>query len=213
MAKKSGSFQTVDGLLAGVERLFLQVIIGLAAPVALMLAGWWGCLYFAPEETVKYFALGGLLAGLLLDMLFMRRWLRKAYSLPVGWFAGFYLFYSACLFGFFMGVPVFNLLLGIVGGYYVGICLRQAGKDKAEVEGAARRAGLFTAGVLAAVCTASWILAYRDASLAANIQGMFNLSKEISRENILLLSAFAGIVLVVMEYFLTRAMVKFARFL
>jgi len=213
MAKKDRNFQTVDSLLAGVERLFLQVIIGLAAPIALMLAGWWGSLYFAPEATVKYFALGGLLAGLLLDMLFMRRWLRKAYSLPAGWFIVLYLFYSICVFGFFMGVPAMNLLLGIIGGYYVGMCLRQAGKDKAQVERAARRAGLFTAGVLAAVCTASWVIAYLDPWTASNINGMFNLSKEISRENILLLSAFAGIVLVAIEYFLTRAMVKFARFL
>ncbi len=213
MAKKKMEIRTVDKLLAGVERLFLQVVIGLVPPIFLLLAGWWGSLFFIPERSVKFFALGGLLLGLFLDILFMRRWLRKAYTLPVGWFVVIYLFYSAGLFGFFMGVPVFHVILGVVGGYYVGICLRFAQKDKAEVENAARRTAFFAAGVLAVVCIASWVIAYRDPSTAANINGMFHLSKAISRENILLFSAFAGAGLVVIEYFLTRATVKFARFM
>ena len=213
MAKKSKKFQSVDSLLAGVERLYMQVMIGIVPPVFLLLAGWWGSLYFVPEEAVKFFALGGLLLGLFLDILFMRRWLRKAYTLPAGWFAAVYLFYSAGLFGFFMGVPVFNALLGIMGGYYVGICLRFAQKDKAEVEIAARRTALFAAGMLAAVCAASWTIAYLDPSTAANINGMFHLSRPISRENILLFSAFAGVGLAALEYFITRATVKFARFM
>jgi len=42
---------------------------------------------------------------------------------------------------------------------------------------------------------------------------MFNLKSEISRAAILGLSAAAGIGLVAIEYFLTRATVKFARFI
>lgn len=213
MAKKPKKIQSVDSLLAGVERLYLQVMIGIVPPVFFLLAGWWGSLYFVPEEAVKFFALGGLLLGLFLDILCMRRWLRKAYTLPVGWFVVIYLFYSAGLFGFFMGVPVFNALLGIMGGYYVGICLRFAQKDQAEVEIAARRTALFAAGMLAAVCAASWTIAYLDPSTAANINGMFHLSRPISRENILLFSAFAGVGLAALEYFITRATVKFARFM
>jgi hypothetical protein len=188
MEKKKREIQTADNLLGGVERLFMQVMIGLVPPVFFFLLGWWGSLPFAPEESIKFFALGGLALGLFIDILFMRRWLPKAYSLPVGWFVAFYLFYSIAMFGFFMGVPIFNLILGAVGGYYVGICLRYADKDKGAVERSARRTAFFTAGVLAVACIASWVIASLDASLAANIQGMFNLSKAISRENILLFS-------------------------
>ena len=99
-----------------------------------------------------------------------------------------------------------------MGGYYVGICLRHARKQKDEVEQAARRTGFFAAGVMALACLASWVIAYRDPSTAANINGMFKLSNPLSSENILLLSAFAGVGLVALEYFITRAIVKFARF-
>jgi hypothetical protein len=211
--QKQPQVHTVRGLLEGVERLFLQVIIGLAAPILGLLAGWWGSLPFVPEASIWRFALGGLLFGLLLDALFLRRWVRAAYSLPMPAFVSLYLFYSVCLFGFFMGVPLFNLLLGVIGGYYVGLCLRHQNKPEGEVATAARRTALFAALVLALVCAASWTLAYLDASLEANIQGMLALAAPISRAVILRASVLAGLALVAAEYFLTRAAVRFARFL
>jgi hypothetical protein len=213
MARKNKPVSSLNYLLSSVERLFLNIIIGLVAPIILMLAGWWGSLPFVPEGSIMYFALGGLLLGLLVDVLFLRRWVRKAYSFPVAWFVLVYLFYSVCLFGFFMGMPAFNLVMGVMGGYYTGLCLRHANRDQAAVEITARRTALFAAVVLGAVCLASWVLAYQEATIASEIKGMFSLKKEISRETILGLSAAAGIGLVVIEYYLTRAMVRFARFM
>ena len=212
MAKKNENIQSVDHLLAGVERLYLQVMIGLVPPVLFLLMGWWGSLPLVAEESIKYFALSGLLLGLLLDIVFMRRWIQKAYTLPVGWFVAFYIFYAVGMFGFFMGVPLLHVLLGIMGGYYVGICLRHARKEKDEVERVARRTALFAAGVMVLVCLASWVIAYRDPWTAANINGMLHLSNPLSFESIMLLSACAGVGLVALEYFITRATVRFARF-
>ncbi len=100
MAKQNQKVNSVDALLAGTERLFLLLLIGLLPVVVLFLLGWWGSLAITSEENVKFFALGGLMLGLLIDILYLRRWLRKAYSLPLGWFVVFYLFYSVCMFGF-----------------------------------------------------------------------------------------------------------------
>ena len=213
MPKKIQKKQTVANLLDGVERLFLNIIIGLVAPLFFMLLGWWGSIPFVNEESIKFFALGGLLLGILLDMLFLRRWVRKACSMPRLWFVLVYLFYSTSLFSFFMGVPVFNLVMGLVGGYYVGLCLRYTRKDKAEVENRANQTAVFAAIVLAVFCMASLILASLDHSLAANIQGLFGLSQEVSRETILTVSGIGGLVMIALEYFLTRAMVKFACFI
>jgi hypothetical protein len=213
MAEQNQKVNSVDKLLAGTERLFLLLMIGLLPVVVLFLLGWWGSLYITSEENIKFFALGGLMLGLLIDILFLRRWVRKAYSLPVGWFVVFYLFYSVCMFGFFMGMPILNVLIGLVGGYYVGLCLRSANKDKAEVEQAAKRTALFAAGVMAVVCLASWMLAFLEPTIAANVQGMLKLEQALSRERILAYSAFGGVGLVIVEYFLTRWMVKFARFM
>ena len=188
-------------------------MIGLLPVVVLFLLGWWGSLAITSEENVKFFAMGGLMLGILIDILFLRRWVRKAYSLPVGWFVVFYLFYSVCLFGFLMGMPLLHLFMGLIGGYYVGLCLRYANKEKAAVDEAAKRTALFAAGVMALVCLASWMVAYLEPTIAANVQGMLNMKHALSRERILIYSAFGGLGLVLIEYFITRWMVKFARFI
>ena len=103
MAKKKQNIQSIGNILTSVERLFLNVIIGLVPPTFLLLVGWWGSIPFVNEETVKYFALGGLVLGIMLDMLFLKHWVYKAYGLPVTWFVVFYLFYSVALLGFFHG--------------------------------------------------------------------------------------------------------------
>jgi hypothetical protein len=213
MAKQKQKFNSVDSLLAGTERLFLLLMVGLLPIIVFFLLGWWGSLAITTEENVKYFAIGGLVLGILIDILFLRRWVRKAYSLPVSWFVVFYLFYSVCMFGFFMGMPLFNLFMGLIGGYYVGLCLRYANKEKTEVEQAAKRTALFATSVMALVCLASWMVAYFEPTIAANVQGMLKLEHTLSRERILTYSVFGGVGLVVVEYFITRWMVKFARFM
>lgn len=211
--KQAPKVNSVDNLLAGTERLFLLLLIGLVPVIFFFLLGWWGSLAITTEENVKFFAMGGLMVGALVDILFLRRWVRKAYSLPLVPFVLVYLFYNVCLLGFFMGVPVVNLLMGLIGGYYVGLCLRYAKMDKAAVARSAHRTALFTAGVMALVCLASWLIASRDPSLAANIQGMFNLGPDFSRQRILAYSVAGGLGLVALEYVMTRWMVKFARFM
>jgi hypothetical protein len=103
--------------------------------------------------------------------------------------------------------------MGPVGGYYMGMRLRVNSAQKDVSERTAKRTGLFTAFVLAVACAAALVIASLDSSLEANISGMFALAKPISKTILLTLSAVAGIGLVVLEYAITRAAVKFARFL
>jgi len=213
MANKNKKYSTLNSMLAGIERLFLSVVIGFIFPVLLGLAGWWGSIPFVPEKSIMFFALGGLMLGVLIDMVFLRYWTRNALRMPLLWPALIYLFYSVGMFGFFMGMPAFNVIMGPVGGYYMGMRLRANSAQKDVSKRTAKRTGLFTAFVLAVACAAALVIASLDSSLEANISGMFALAKPISKTILLTLSAVAGIGLVVLEYAITRAAVKFARFL
>jgi hypothetical protein len=213
MSGKTKKFSTFNTMLAGFERIFLSVVIGLVFPILFGLAGWWGSIPFVPEKSILYFALGGFILGVLVNMVFIRHWTRNALRIPLLWPVFIYLFYSIGMFGFFMGIPVFNMIMGPVGGYYMGMRLRARNVQREEVEREAKRTGLFTAFVLAVACAAALIIASLDSSLEANISGMFALAKPISKTIILTLSAAAGIGLVFLEYAITRAAVKFARFL
>lgn len=210
---KRKDIKSIGSFLDGVEKLFLQVIIGLPVPVLGFLAGWWGSIPFVEESIIKYFALGGLICGIIIDILFLRRWVHKAYELPIKGFVLVFLVYNVLIFGFFMGVPIFNLFPGIIGGYYVGLCLRHKNADESLVNDYAHKTAIFSMVVLAGICVLSLCIAYLDASLSANIQGLFNLEKSIGKTTILILSGFGGVILVALEYYLTRAPVKFARFL
>ncbi len=212
MKNKKPSYKTLDELLVRMERLFLSVVIGLVLPIALGLAGWWGSIPFVPENLILYFALGGVLVGILLDLIFLRRWTSSALSVSMGWPVAVFLFYSVCVFGFFMGVPILNFALGAIWGYYIGMRLRAGKLGKPAIQERARKSGVFASIVMAVACAAAMTIAFLDPYLEANIQGMFNLAQPIGRPLILALSAFGGVILVVLEYVITRKVVKFASF-
>lgn len=213
MPGKTKKYSTLNSMLAGMERLFLMIMIGLVFPILLGLTGWWGSLPFVPESAILHFALGGFILGTLVDMVFLRFWTRNALRLPLIWPALIYLFYSVGMFGFFMSIPAFNVIMGPVGGYYMGMRLRAENSDKDKAEKTARQTGLFAALILAAACTAALVIAWLDPSLEANISGMFALAYPISKTTILALSVAAGVGLVLLEYAITHAAVRFARFL
>ena len=192
------------------ESIFLLAVLGGVFPILCFLAGWWGSIAILPEESIKYAALGGLLAGILIDILLLKRWLVRAYHMNLTWLAVIYLFYSAGLYGFFMGVSVFNFLLGLFAGFYMGLRMLDNGKSKAEAEAAFHKTGIFASLVLAVACGLSMWLAASDSSTAANINGMLALRQPLSRQGILWMAGAGGAVLVVLEYFITRGMARWA---
>jgi hypothetical protein len=74
--------------------------------------------FWKNEQIVVYAVLGGVLLGLLLDSLYFTTVRTRIFHLSTTMLVSIYLFYTVCLYGFFMGFPGFNVLLGIVAGYY-----------------------------------------------------------------------------------------------
>jgi len=61
-----------------------------------------------------------------------------------------YLFYSMCVFGFFMGVPIFNLAVGAIAGIFVGRKLYYKGVSIEHLQKASSFA-IFSASIMALV--------------------------------------------------------------
>ncbi len=193
-----------------IEILFLAAVFGGIFPILCFLIGWWSGVSILPEGSIKYTALGGLLVGIIVDVLFLKKWVIQAYTMDLKWLIAIYLLYSIGLFGFFMGVPVFNLLLGLFAGFYMGLRMVEEKKTQAEAESVFKKTGLFTSFVLGAACVIAIVIAAMDASTAANINGMFGLKDPLSIETILILSGVGGAALVVLEYYLTRGIARWA---
>jgi hypothetical protein len=191
------------------EIFVLTVILGLIAPLVGLLAFWFGSVPLLPESQVIFAALGGLLLGLLADAIFLRRVVRKAYQLDLRIWMAIHLFYSVCIFGFFMGVPVFNALLALPAGFVMGGRLLQENADPARVRKAARSTALFTAAVLALICIASAAMALVSPSTPSDLQGMLGLGFPVTQGMVIVLIIIGGLGLLAFGWGLALISVRF----
>jgi hypothetical protein len=140
-------------------------------------AGWFIGAGIGANAAIIGCALGAA-AGIAIDALFLKKILRNMYCLHPLLLVIVFLLYSVGIFGFFMGVPAFNALLGIAAGWYIGRRAKVAGVT--QYGKPLSKAVLFSTGVLALFCAASAWLALTDRTTAANLEGMFSLGFHVT---------------------------------
>jgi hypothetical protein len=191
-----------------IEKLIIGILVGLIPVVVCFLGGWWLSYIFLPESWIGPCALGGLLLGILLDVLFLKTGIQRVYSLkPIFWMAA-YLFYSVCTFGFFMGVPLFNVMLALPAGFFVGSWLVKTGADLASTKKFAQDTAIFTTAVLLMICIASAAIALNDPYTAANLEGMFNLNSELTQSMIIGIILVGGLAILALQWWLAKKSVE-----
>jgi len=192
--------------MSKIEDMLMAFIFGSVLPILLFLAGWWGSISLVPENTIFIIALIGLTAGVVIDILFLQKWLRNIYNTNLRLLIIIYLFYSICTFGFFMGVPIFNIIPGIMAGIFIGRRLYLGKKSMNETKYYIKKTCIFTTAVIIAISAASAFLALKDPiDTAGNLEGMFNIkSFQINTEMIIGLIIIGGLVLAASQYWLTK---------
>lgn len=194
-----GSAKTFDRVLFG-------IMLGLLPP--LVLGAFAVSLWFLPAgqkgAPAAYMAVG-LGIGLVFDALFLKRAARNLYSLPKLLVILAFLVYNIGIFGMFMGVPVFNILLALPAGYYCGkrILVENTAMERRPL--LTKRASLFTGMAMILVCSASAAIALNDPYTADNLRSMLGLGFEVTRPMLLALIGFGGSLLVSGQYLVTRA--------
>jgi hypothetical protein len=177
-------------------------------PLAGLLAFWWAAYALLPESWIPFAAITGLLVGILLDFFLLKKFLDRRLGL-LFWVAVF-LFYSIGMFGFFMGVPVFNALLAVPAGFIVGGRLAAGNADRPRLRTAARRTAWFTSGVLALICAASAFIALASSSTASDLQSMLGLGFEVTQGMLIALILVGGVILLALDWGLSVASVRAA---
>jgi hypothetical protein len=196
--------------LSKLESIFIGVIIAPVLPILLFLAGWWTSLYFATERIVFIFALIGLIIGCIIDIIIFKQ-IMKAYWWKQGLLAMIYLFYSIGFFGFFMGVPIFNLAVGALAGVFMGRRLYYSGITEERLKKASASFGLFSAFIMALVSIASAYFATKDITdTALNLQGMLKLQFIPTKQTIIVLIVVGGIGLVLTQYWISKKLTNWA---
>jgi hypothetical protein len=194
-----------------IEAFVSIVVLAPIPPVVMGLTMWWTMVIFDCVErdiavgTLTATAMGAAIAGTVL-----RRWVVSLFTLTPAAFRAVALFYSAMIYGVCMGMPVFNVGVGIVGGAVLGRRLARGGYPAIEVRRQADRWARFATVVLLVLCTLTAILGWREESLGSELQHMFRLPFVVTRPMIVALIFGGGGALLAVQYFTARAAVLWA---
>ena len=162
------------------ESIIVGLFLAVVCPLLIFVLFWWTAallhLHFpgVPLYAVIMAAGAGLALGLILDILFLKGWVRTFYTASVWFLAAVYLALSVAAVAFFMGLPVGTFLLGIGVGVYTGRRQHHAHADGGVVSVVLRRAAFLAALVTTATALPIGILALDEESvirLLENVTG------------------------------------------
>jgi hypothetical protein len=204
--------------MSKIETLILGAIIAVLVPLTLFLLGWFISaalflykLILIPETAIPTVAFSGLGLGILLDVAFLKQWTQNLYLFDLRLLSLLYLFYAIVTLAFFMGVPIFNVGLGVIAGVYIGRRCRCLKMNVESFQRAVKKISQFTALVMSFTAIISGAIAISDPWTPANLQGMLNLgSFVITPEMIISLIVIGVPLLVIGQYWLTRFAALFA---
>lgn len=173
-------------------KIFNSALILPIPPIFFALAFWWTSISFVSESSVKYLILIGLVIGILIDILLYKKYLNTELSTYVLLLA--YIFYMICVFGFFMGVPVFNILVCIPFAIYIFKYHKDYGKDFT----------LISTISMFMICFASAFIALNSSSTLNDLNGMLGTGGYITNMALYLIIGVGGVGLVIANFFLTK---------
>ncbi len=191
------------------ERIFLGLIIGGVLPILLGLVSFMVWFYTGQNpDTPLIYLVSGVLAGLILDLIFLKRLINNRYALPLWVVISIYLFYNIVFFGMFMGLPVLNVLLGLPAGFYMGNRVVFNGVPAEKYPLITKRVSLFTGSIMLLICMASAIIGLREKDIGETIQSMLGVSFEITKPMVWAIVLLGGTLLVLCKVMLTGITMK-----
>lgn len=191
--------------MKNIEKRISGLIIGSIFPLilGLLLVTLWFLFDKSESRPLIYLAIG-LLTGILIDLKFLKNWINRRFNLPIWIITSIYLVYNIFVYGFFMGLPVFNAFLGMLAGYYFGnrICFNKVESEKHSKQ--INRVSMFAGLVMTFVCISSGFLAIYDNGAAGMIQNVLGLRFEITRSMLWEIVLIGGLILILTTILLTR---------
>jgi hypothetical protein len=174
-----------------IEKLVNTIVLGFIPPVVLFVIFWFGLYLLFPESKLIPFSIVGLILGIMIDFIFMKRWLDSFYEWPIWILLLLFTFYHIGMIGFFMGMPVFNSLLGILAGYYFGHRLSKSNINEEKKKKIVFRVAFSSSFAMLLICILSGSLAISSPSTAHEIKSMLGLNFNISK-GLLIVGIFIG---------------------
>jgi ABC-type uncharacterized transport system fused permease/ATPase subunit len=115
-----------------------------------------------------------------------------------------YVIYNILVYGFFMGLPVFNVFLGLFAGYYFGnrICFKNVESEKHSK--LINQVSLFSGLIMTLICISSGFLALVHNEAAGMIKEVLGLGFEVTKIMVWGIVLIGGLALILINILLTR---------
>jgi hypothetical protein len=162
---------------------------------------------FFGKEALGPWVLWSLVPAIIIDAMFLKKWVRRAYQINNKMLAGIYLFYSVVALGLGMGVPILNFVLGIMAGVYAARRMRLTGADEQRRKQNFRKTAMFCAAVMALMCCLITLWAIAGRMIGARFETPY-LSFTFTVPIFIAVVLTGGAVLVLLQYCLTLTAAK-----
>ena len=187
------------------EKAIFGLLIGAAFPISYFLLSVIIWFYFDRNtDRVIFYIIVGLVLGFITDFKYLKGWINNRYELPVWFISGIYIFYNITLYGIFMGFPVFNVLMGIVAGYYYGNRITMTDIPKDKYAKIVNRVSAFTGAIMTLICIATGFLGLAGNGVGGEVKGMLRLDFEVTRPMLWGITLIGGLLLIVILILITR---------
>jgi len=187
-----------------IEVLILGIFFGFLPVLFCVAAAGFTNVVFLEEKGIGYWALGGLCVGLIIDVMFVKSWVKRAYQMNSKILAGIYIFYAVVAIGMFMGIPIFHFVMCVTAGIYIARKMHFAEAEEQARKQAFKRMARFCAGVMVLICCLITLWAIAGQMIGYRVEMplvSFTLTVPIFFAVVLT----GGAVLVLAQYWLTGA--------
>ncbi len=196
-------------MVSKIESLILGMFLGLVPPLFCLLATLVITAILFEIEVFGPWMLWSLVPGIIIDIVFLKKWVSKAYQINNKALAVIYLFCSVVALGMGMGVPIFNFALGIAAGLYSARRMHFIGADEERRNQDFRKTAVFSAMVMALMCCLITLWAIAGQMIGYRFETPF-LSFTFTVPIFSAVVLTGGAVLVLLQYCLTRLSAKLA---
>lgn len=196
-------------MLRIIECLILGLFFGLVPLIFCLAATVIITGIFFGTQVLEAWALWSLVPALIIDAVFVRRWVKNAYQMNTKALAVIYLFYSVVAAGMGMGIPLLNFGLCIAAGLYIARKMHLAQADEQTTKLAFRKTALLCAAAMIMVCCLIALWGAVGGVIGSRFETPW-LSFTITTPIFFALALAGSTVLVLLQYLLTHLTAKIA---
>jgi len=190
-----------------IESFFIGCVL---APVPILfcfVTAWFASAVLLDEKVVPTVALSGAGAGIIIGIVFLKRWVRGAYRINSFALAAIYLFYSVGVLGFCMGVPILNFGVGMLAGIYTARKMHHINACEKECRHNIKKTAVFSAVVMMLMCCLTGFWALIGGMIGSRFETSI-LSFTFTATIIIAMVLTGGLILCALQYWLTAIAAK-----